>query len=281
LGSQPRFSPDGRRIAINGVQIVDLTDCTIQQVTSEGYGMAVSWSPDGRQITYSATRSSSDGWDLYYRPADGSGAETVLVTAPWNQISTGWVPDGRSAFYLEARPHQGTRVNRDIVTSTAGWLWRWDVQAGRATRLNADVPLTTNPALSPDGQWMAFGEWEGDRKEIGVARLSGGSLVDKWRVATDGATAPLWSPEGDVLFYRRGAEVVAVRVEFEPTFRVLGEEVLFDGPYADPIPGVSPMYDIDPNEERFVMVRVKPTSPEVHVVFNWFAELEQRLEGNR
>ena len=72
---QPRFSPDGRRIAVGtgagDILLLDANDGAVTQFTlsSHADGAAV-WSPDGRQIVFQSNRGGTI--DLYSKAADGT-----------------------------------------------------------------------------------------------------------------------------------------------------------------------------------------------------------------
>ncbi len=92
----------------------------------------------------------------------------------------------------------------------------------------------------------------------------------------------MFAHNGRELFYRNGAnELVAVQFTENPTFVAGQQEVLFptDG-YL--IASAHAMYDVSPDDRRFVMLRMGDegaASAEVHLVVNWFEELRQRM-GN-
>ena len=69
--------------------------------------------------------------------------------------------------------------------------------------------------------------------------------------------------------------LMAVAVETEPTFRVVGTRKLFEGPYSE---GGND-YDVSPDGKRFLMIRESGTSSsagsELVVVLDWFEELKR------
>jgi serine/threonine-protein kinase len=70
----------------------------------------------------------------------------------------------------------------------------------------------------------------------------------------DGGSEPLWSPDGRELFYRRGRELMSVRVETERAFSAGAPTVLFSDPHYTGS-GVHRQYDVTPDGQRFIMVR--------------------------
>ena len=92
----------------------------------------------------------------------------------------------------------------------------------------------------------------------------------------------MWAHSGRELFYRNGAnELVAVQVTGDPTFAAGQQEVLFS--MSDYLTSNgNPMYDVSPDDQRFVMLRIGDTetaAAELILVENWAEELRGRA-GN-
>ena len=122
-------------------------------------------------------------------------------------------------------------------------------------------------SLSPDGEWAAYESRESGREEIAVVPFP--TPDRKWQVSTRGGTQPVWNPNGRELFYRNRDEMVAVRVDTSPTFRIGTPDILFSARYR-------PVYDVDRNGQRFLMLKPAETPPGVfHVVVNWTEELKR------
>ena len=94
-----------------------------------------------------------------------------------------------------------------------------------------------------------------------------------------GKASSTWARDTQELFYRSGNDdFVAAQVTPEPTFSVVEQTVLF--PLTDYLRGAGhPMYDVSPDDQRFVMLRAKTTGrTEFILVQNFFTELRERLE---
>ena len=89
----------------------------------------------------------------------------------------------------------------------------------------------------------------------------------------------MWAHTGQELFYRNGAnELVVVQVSADSLFAPGEQEVLF--PMADYLTSNgSPMYDVSPDDRRFVMLRMsdEASDTELILVLNWFEELKERV----
>ena len=83
------------------------------------------------------------------------------------------------------------------------------------------------PAVSPNGQLLAYVSNESGRDEIYVRPIEG--REQRWLVTTDGGTEPLWRRDGKELFFRRGPDVFAVPVVSEMTPRFGTAVRLFSG----------------------------------------------------
>ncbi len=137
----------------------------------------------------------------------------------------------------------------------------------------------TQPALSPDGRWLAYVSDESGQDEVYVRAFpepEGQTLV-----SVNGAIEPMWSLDGRMLFYRTALEMVAASVQTEPVFRITARDVLFVDTYDRIGTNDYADYDIDPRSGRFLMVKPPATGSEAEiiVVLNWVEELRRRM-GN-
>ncbi len=182
-------------------------------------------------------------------------------------------------------------VLRAAATEEMGFGLR-DILAFRPGVDSAAVPLVASPefaegepALSPDGRWLAYSSDETGRREVFVRPFP--NVDSRVTVSTDGGLGPLWAHSERELFFV-DEELALVAVQFDPdTGQVLGRETLFALPpgYAIGIAGNN-FYDITSDDERFLMVRAyegdadaEGPATEVIVVENFFEELKERVGG--
>ena len=268
----PRLSPDGRRIAVEvqgaaGVEIwiVDLQNHTSARLTHGGFNNRPEWTPDGRQVLYaSSTRKPTDA--LWLQPADGS-AEATLVAKDANPIREGVIaPDGQSIVYRVDTPNN----NRDIYRAAL---------SGNRTPVALLVGINDDkePRVSPDSKWFTYVSNESGREEVYVRALSGdGGRV---QVSTGGGGEPLWSRDGHRIFYRAGTGIVAATIITSPSLAVTERVPLFDGPFATDV--YHPNYDVEPDDQTFVMVRPVAENRQLVLVVNWLQELRQRTRTRK
>ena len=85
------------------------------------------------------------------------------------------------------------------------------LELGRATQVTFDPGLEMDPALSPNGEMVAYAKGPADRMRIYVRQVSGGQPI---AVSPDNGPAPQrqpqWSPDGSSILYQSGDSVYLV-----------------------------------------------------------------------
>jgi eukaryotic-like serine/threonine-protein kinase len=268
----PRLSPDGQRVAVGingtnpGLWLYDLARGTLTRLIEAGvispYPM---WTPDGKRLTFKAPI--GDPFNIYWMPADGSGAPERLTTGENIKWPGSWSPDGRVLAFVEQDPNP---------TNSGIQLLR--LEGDRKPQPFSQTPTPVGSEVggifSPDGHWIAHGSNESGRSEAYVKPFPGPG--GKWQISTDGGTQPVWARNGRELFYRSGDKMMAVDVTTQPTFSAGKSRVLFEGRYM-PGQGSPANYDVSADGQRFLMVKAsEETIPtQINVVLNWSDELRR------
>jgi tricorn protease len=123
----------------------------------------------------------------------------LLTCAPLG-LAPGWAaasPDGPVGYYRFPALHGDT-----LVFCAEGDLWMVSSRGGLARRLTTHLAEESHPAISPDGQLLAFtAAYEGPR-EVYVMPLAGGLPR---RLTYEGETAIVvgWDPRGRILYRTR------------------------------------------------------------------------------
>jgi hypothetical protein len=91
------------------------------------------------------------------------------------------------------------------------------------------------------------------------------------QVSADGGDEPMWSPDGKVLYYVNGREVMAVTMSTAP-LAVASRRKLFEGNFVF-LTGHS-TYDVAPDGRHFLMLRPVRVAQAI-VIHNWRAELKK------
>ena len=273
------LSPDGRRLAVsiqNGatadIWIKQLDAGPLTRLTFASSNNVPEWTADGRRVMYvSGLGSPNGGGDIHVRAADGTGAEETLVNVERTIVEVQRTRDtSRFIVRLTLPP------SRDVA------LWHRGDSA--VTPLLAGSYQETEPALSPDGRWLAYTSDESGRTEVYVRPFPDvGS--GRWQVSRNGGGEVLWSHSGGELFFRDAqGGLVAVTVSPGPSFVAGAQRTLFDA--SSFVTGVGHrVYDITPDDRRFIFLRSTGASqaqagPSTLVqVDNWFAELEGTGRG--
>ena len=138
----------------------------------------------------------------------------------------------------------------------------------------------SNPVVSPDGRWVAYYTNETGRAEVHVKPFPN-TEAGGWQVSTAGGAFPVWSRNGEELFFLAGGQLMAASVETDGSFTNGTPEALLDlSSYALPPPGA---YDVAP-DERFLMLKpegqTEDGSRRISVVLDWFEELKARVPTN-
>ena len=250
----PVISPDGTRIALSfdsTIWIFDVARNTFTQLTSGARANHAIWTPDGKSILYAYEKSGP--WNVFSRPADGSGAEQQLWPSPHMQVPVGVAPDGKSLLIQDGEPFV---LRVATLPPTKGAEPRALSGAGRPV----------DGQFSPDGRWIAYVDAASSRPEIFVVPAAGGE--GKWQISNGGGLLPRWSRSGKEIFYLDGENMMAVPVRTEPRFEPGVAVKLFSKPDLQ-------YFDVEPDGEHFVLVESpEPTTgTALGVIVNWFSRL--------
>ena len=271
--AHPAVAPDGTRVAValgpaanRDIWILDVARATATRFTFDpAWDDDPVWSPDGKSIVFSSERAGR--WDLYIKPADGSGEERLLFTS--DEYKT---PDSLS------------KDGRYLVFSSRGAKTGWDVWALPVQGEAKPVSIVQTPfheatgRLSPDGRWIAYWSQESGKNEIYVRPFSpeagAGATGAKWLVSKGTGAHPRWRPDGKELFYTSYyLDQMAVDIDTRKGFQAGTPRRLF----AAPPPFGNVGWDIAPDGKRFLFV-VEPGGSRTvpfTVVLNWVAGLKK------
>jgi serine/threonine-protein kinase len=172
------------------------------------------------------------------------------------------------------------------VNTEGSGIWMLPLDGSGEPKVIISTPAGAwNAALSRDGRWLAYQSDETGRDEISVVAFpEPGRPIP---ISSSGGNRPVWSPIEDELFYQEGNRIMAVKMSAGGSGDVeFGEpEHLFQFEGVAP-PTPDRKWDISPDGQQFAateMLDRTGTRTELHVVFNWFEELERLVptgDGN-
>jgi serine/threonine-protein kinase len=199
LYGEPRFSPDGRRLAVtmttsSGTNIFsyDLQRETMPQLTFGGHTDVPVWTPDGKHMVF---LSGSD-YKFWWMRADGSGEPQQIFESKNPIVPWSFSPDGRRLAYRESRSETGI----DIMTLPLDLSDPDHPKAGSPEPFLESPSDKLVPMFSPDGRWIAYRSNESGRFEVYVQPFPA-ARGGKSQVSTGGGLYGIWSNNGRELFY--------------------------------------------------------------------------------
>jgi serine/threonine protein kinase/Tol biopolymer transport system component len=265
---QLRYAPDGRRIALtlqsadgsHQVWIYDTGTGALQLLLPGVESDRPEWSPDGRAVL--VRRPETGIWRV---PSDGSGPGELLQGGALHAV---FAPDARTLVY-----------RWDARGAGANSLWMRSMSGDTASRpvAVAGVSQFLDPAISPDGRWIAFSSDESGSSQVYVQPFP--DLGPKYAVSVDGGDQPVWAPDGHRLYYHSGLQIMEALVITSPSFRA-SRRMLFTG-VRNRTNAFYRNWDIAPDGSHFLIARaVGGEAPQrVFVVHNWAAEVRARMAG--
>ena len=281
----PRLSPDGTGLAVamedsenEDVWVSDLTrePPTLTKLTVDpSLDSRPIWTLDGERIVF-ASQSEAGQWGFFSKRADGTGPvdSLIMVDSVNTLMPFNWSPDGSALVF--GYTSAGGDIGVISMDGDRGW-----------TPLFATGANEWHPAISPNGDWIAYDSDLSGEREVYVERFP--DLGNRVTISTGGGEIPLWSADGQALFFRGfsnvsgGALMVAAVDESDSTIRPgVAEVVLEPGSWLR-TGRTSVDYDYDSVNERFLIIKdgavtnEEPVEQQIITVLNWFEELKERV----
>ena len=275
----PRFSPDGRRIALvmpdakssQQIWIHDRASVTTRQLTFDGANVRPTWSPDGNRVAFSGTRANK--WNTWWIPADGSGlaqgasegrdvvgASAVSWTRDGKWIIVDGSPDDRKGAGGEdvfAIPTSGTpRTIQPVVASP------FNEQSGE---------------VSPDGKWIAYASDDAGKYQVYIQPFmapGGRTLISAGR-----ASEAVWLSNTELAYIDNEADSLTLaRLEFGPTVKVTRTALFDTRNYLKGSQSVR-NFDVSPDGKSFMFVkpRAGKAVADPVIVLNWTEEVKRLM----
>jgi eukaryotic-like serine/threonine-protein kinase len=267
--AHPRFSPSGDRLAVwieqrdCELETYDLARGTVvhlKPITDSHYP---TWTPNGRDLSFVGRRDLGS-YSVYAVAADGSASAKPLLPASTSltaNTSLSWSPRGA------------------LVFADRGDLWVLEAGETEPRVIEKTPGSETTPAVSPDGQWIAYASDNGGRVDVHVRPFS--NAGERFVISNSGGTQPVWARNGRELFFKNGDRFMVVDVTTTPTFTASRPRLMFTMRTQNSGVGRTD-YDVSPDGQTFVMTdsgEDDRATEQVMLLQNWFGELTRLVPG--
>ncbi|MBL9070953.1 MAG: PD40 domain-containing protein [Sphingopyxis sp.] len=293
---QPRFSPDGTRIAFvsdrgggDNIWLMKRDGSDKRQLSKEEFRLLnqPSWSPDGQFIVakkhFTTGRSLGTGEVWMYHISGGAGVPLVKKPNERHQKELGeptFAPDGKGVYYTRnVTPGPIFEYAQDSNTDLFH-IERYDLNNGEVTTVASGAGGAVRPSPSPDGKKLAYVRREGTQSKLYVKDLASGTdrkvydaldqdVQETWAV-TGVYPNMSWTPDSrEIVFWaggklrRVGADGGAARII---PFSVNDDRVVIDATH--------PTVEVAPDSFDTKMPRWAEVSPDGRsVVFETLGKL--------
>jgi hypothetical protein len=268
------LSPDGKQAAVVAYEefgflstyLYDVvTEISTRFTFGEPYKGSPIWSPGGDRIAVTWLGGKAIETLPVFGETDGEVLWEAEADEDLSLIAYDWSSDG--SVLLAGESLAGEDGQYDI------WVLPLDTE--RAPYPLTETPYNEwDPALSPDGRWMAYTSDESGQYEVYVTSFPDGGR--KWQLSKDGGESPKWSQRGDELFYLDlDKALMAVPVDLEGDSFVPGSgSALFQTQVARGYFSASPAGD------RFLIVeREEKAAPsQINLLVGWQQLLDRRSD---
>ena len=235
---QPRFSPDGKRIAFVsdrdgaiGLWTLPLDGGEPEKLASPGQRgdfASPEWSPDGQHVIVAKTSFGLRGYELWAYHIDGGKGVQITQSAPegkktprnlrHNALGAVYSPDGRYLYY--ATKPGGFSYNQMFPQ---WWIVRRDLREGTEDAIIEAQGSAMRPRLSPDGSLLAYATRYEQQTGLRLRNLETGE--DRWlaypvqrddqesRYTRDLLPGYAFAPDGQSLFFTADGGIRRVSIE--------------------------------------------------------------------
>lgn len=281
---QPRFSPDGSKIAFtsdraggDNIWIMNADGSDKRQVTKEDFRLLnnPTWSADGRYIAarkhFTTQRSLGVGEIWLYHIAGGDGVQLVERPSEQHQKELGepiFSADGKYIYYSQNITPGSTFIYAQDSNTDLFNIKRYEMATGEIETAVSGYGGSVRPTPSPDGRTMAFVRRERAKSKLYLKDLNSGEerkvyddldqdMQEVW--AVHGVYPNMdWTPDSKSVVFWAGGKIRRLNIESGDVqtipFRVSDTRAVVDPP--------RPTVDVAPETFKTTMPRFGAVSPD-------------------
>ena len=280
---QPRFSPDGSKIAFtsdrgggDNIWIMSVDGSDKRQVTKESFRLLnnATWSADGEYLAarkhFTTQRSLGAGEIWLYHISGGGGVQLVKRPSDAHQKELGepiFSKDGKYVYYTQNITPGSTFIYAQDSNTDLFNIRRYEMETGEIETAVSGAGGAVRPAPSPDGRYMAFVRRERAKSKLYLKDLRSGEerkiydaldqdLQEVWGV--HGLYPNMdWTPDGRNIVFWAGGKIRKLNVATGEAsvipFKVSDTRTVIDPP--------RPSVDVAPATFKTTMPRFASISP--------------------
>jgi len=281
---QPRFSPDGTRIAFtsdraggDNIWTMDVDGKNKEQVTTESFRLTnnPTWSADGQFIAarkhFTTSRSLGVGEIWLYHTSGGSGVQLVKKPSEAHQKELGepmFSADGKYVYYTQNTTPGPIFEYAQDSNKQIFQIKRYDMETGEIDVAAGGAGGAVRPAPSPDGKYLAFVKRVRAKSKLFLKDLESGEermifdhldqdMQETWGV--QGMYPNMdWSQDSDTLYFWANGLIHSVDVADGNVehidFKVKDTRTVMDAP--------RPSVEMSPEEFKTQIPRFVQVSPD-------------------
>lgn len=285
---QPRFSPDGSRIAFtsdrgggDNIWTMDVDGSDMEQVTDESFRLLnnATWHPSGDFIAarkhFTTSRSAGVGEIWLYSTKGGSGVQLVKRPSEAHQKELGepmFTPDGKGVYYSQNITSGPIFEYAQDSNTELFQIKRYDMETGETDVAAGGAGGAVRPTPSPDGKYLAYVKRVRAQSRLFLKDLSSGEermifdhldqdMQETWAIT--GVYPNMdWSPDSNSIFFWARGKIHRYDVDEDNIdhieFRVNDTRPVLDAP--------RPATDVSPAQFNIKMPRFVEVSPDGRTV---------------
>lgn len=236
---QPRFSPDGTRIAFtsdrgggDNIWLMNVDGSGKRQLTEESFTLLnnPTWSADGQYVAarkhFTTGRSLGTGEIWIYHIAGGDGVALVERPNPRHQKELGepmFTPAGDAIYFSRDTTPGDTFEYAQNSNTQLFAIERYDLKTGERTTVAGGPGGAVRPAPSPDGKYLAYVHRDRARSKLYIKDLRSGEetkvyddldqdLQEAWAVT--GVYPNMdWLPDSKTIVFWAGGKIRRVNID--------------------------------------------------------------------